>query len=76
MKKDLRVSYKNFWPGFDRTRMPQDYFFDFVLSHRYNIVNDDAIDSSLNEFLIISMIILIMIMTMIMSMMIMMSIIK
>jgi hypothetical protein len=42
MKKDLRVSYKNFWPGFDRTRMPQDYFFDFVLSHRYNIVNDDV----------------------------------
>lgn len=42
MKKDLRVSYRNFWPNFDRNRMPQDYFFDFVLSHKYNIINDDV----------------------------------
>ena len=36
----LRVQFVNFWPGFDPGRMPQDYFFEYALSRRFDVVYD------------------------------------
>jgi alpha(1,3/1,4) fucosyltransferase len=41
MKKQLKIAYKNFYKGFDPTRMPQDYFFEFVMSHGYDVIVDE-----------------------------------
>lgn len=40
--KTLKVSYKSMWPGYDPNKMPQDYFFEYALSHKFNVVYDDA----------------------------------
>jgi len=36
----LRLCFANFWPGFDRERMPQDYFFEYALSRQFDVVYD------------------------------------
>jgi len=41
MKKLLKISYRGFYNGFDPSRMPQDYFYEFVMSHGYDIIVDD-----------------------------------
>ena len=33
----LKVAYRNFWQGFDPNKMPQDYFFEYALSHKYEV---------------------------------------
>lgn len=38
----LRVCYRSFWSGFDPERMPQDHFFEFALSRRFDVVQDDT----------------------------------
>lgn len=41
MKPVLKIMYHNFWGGFSPNYMPQDYFFEFVLSHGYDVVYDN-----------------------------------
>lgn len=40
-KPILKIAYRNFWANFSPNYMPQDYFFEFVLSHGYEIVYDN-----------------------------------
>lgn len=40
MKKILKLSYTSMWPNFNPDIMPQDYFFEFVLSQKYHVVYD------------------------------------
>ena len=39
--KTLKLSYRSMWPGMNPNKMPQDYFFEFVLSQKYNVVYED-----------------------------------
>lgn len=41
MKPTLKIKYHNFWENFNPNKMPQDYFFEFVLSHGYDIAIDN-----------------------------------
>jgi hypothetical protein len=40
-KPTIKVKYHNFWGNFNPNKMPQDYFFEFILSHGYNVIIDD-----------------------------------
>ena len=40
MKKPLKLAYTSMWPNFNPHIMPQDYFFEFVLSKKYQIIYD------------------------------------
>jgi hypothetical protein len=39
--KTIKLSYRNMWPGMNPNKMPQDYFFEYVLSQKYNVVYED-----------------------------------
>ena len=40
--KTIRLAYANMWPNMNPRKMPQDYFFEYVLSQHYNVVYDNA----------------------------------
>jgi len=40
MKPKLKIMFRNFWGNFSPNYMPQDYFFEFLLSHGYDVVYD------------------------------------
>jgi hypothetical protein len=39
--KTLKLSYRSMWPRLNPNKMPQDYFFEYVLSQKYNVVYED-----------------------------------
>jgi hypothetical protein len=41
MKKPIKISYSSMWPKFNHEVMPQDYFFEFVLSQKYQVLYCD-----------------------------------
>lgn len=41
MKPEIKVSFKSFWQPFNPKKMPQDYFFEYVLSQAYDVTYDD-----------------------------------
>lgn len=41
MKPEIRISFVSFWNPFNPRKMPQDYFFEYVLSQEYEVIYDD-----------------------------------